>query len=87
MEVLQIIVDLLLVVAILFCFGSVQHWRKKHAELLKSLIISVIQIQDNEMKRNSIIAAIIAQMQANRQGIVLQSHLTNPDDTGSTTIN
>jgi hypothetical protein len=87
MEVVQVIIDLLFVVAILFCFGSVQCWRKKHAELLKSLAISVIQIQDNEMKRNSIIAAIIAQMQANRQGIVLQSHLTNPDDTGSTTIN
>lgn len=87
MEVVQIIVDLLLVVAILLCFGSILSWRKKHAELLKSLAISVIQIQENELKRNAIIAAIIAQMQANRQGIVLQSHLTNPDDTGSTTIN
>lgn len=83
MEVLQIIVDLLLVVAILLCFGSVQHWRKKHAELLKSLIISVIQIQDNEMKRN----AIIAQMQAQPFATTWQSNLTDPHGTGSPPIN
>lgn len=87
MEVLQIIVDLLLVVAILLCFGSVQHWRKKHAELLKSLAISVIQIQDNEMKRNSIIAAIIAQMQAQPFATTWQSNLTDPHGTGSPPIN